>query len=182
MEHENNKEEFIDIWVGKIRMTIPNDMESIMMAKRHIDALHKSFVEDIISLVDDISGRISASQIIETSTDDDPIVTSINDDPIVTSTNNDPIVMAEPIKRKSYKKLPVMIEEKEIKVEEQKEIKVEEQREIVVDPFSESYTTCPLCNGKLKMKATKQSGNEIRQVVLCKNKKCKFQREHVFSI
>lgn len=154
MKKDTEDEAFIDISVGKIRLRIPDDPESILIAKRHIDALHKSFC-------DEIPKTSCETQRIEISTADEDAVETIED-----------------IMDKPFQRLPEITERKEI----QKLPVIEEQKEVKIENSVESYTFCPLCNGKLKKKGIKQYGNEIRQVVLCKNRKCKFQREYVFSI
>jgi hypothetical protein len=57
-----------------------------------------------------------------------------------------------------------------------------EQKEVKIEPSDDNYNLCPMCNSRLKRKGIKKYSEEIRQIALCKNKKCKFQREYVFSI
>jgi len=64
----------------------------------------------------------------------------------------------------------------------QKQEVIEEHKQVEVKPFGESYTNCPLCNGKLKRKRLKKEGNILKQKVKCKNRRCNFEREYVFSI
>lgn len=59
---------------------------------------------------------------------------------------------------------------------------LEEQKKVEVRPFGESYTVCPLCSGKLKRKKLKQVGESLNQRVVCKNRRCNFEREYIFSI
>lgn len=58
---------------------------------------------------------------------------------------------------------------------------LQEQEEVKVQP-SESYSFCPICNGKLKKTRLKKSGSELKQTVKCKNRKCNFKREYTFGL
>ena len=65
--------------------------------------------------------------------------------------------------------------------EEEKPI-IEEQKEVEIKPMQESYTNCPICNGKLKRKKIIKDGDKYRQKVKCKSWKCNFERDYVFSL
>lgn len=60
--------------------------------------------------------------------------------------------------------------------------KVPEKKQVEVKSFDENYKVCPLCNGKLKKKKIKSVGNVLTQKVVCKNRKCNFERNYQFSI
>jgi hypothetical protein len=59
---------------------------------------------------------------------------------------------------------------------------LEEQKVVYVKPDEEVYTSCPICSGKLKKKRIKIDGNLLKQKVVCKNRKCNFERNYEFSI
>lgn len=143
---KNETENFIDLSFGEIRLRLPNNQESILIVKRHIDALHKSFT-DMPSIVAD--------------KEEERVEISVEDPTETIEPMDKPFVRNAPIQ-----KLPVIREEAEVRA----------------DPITESYTVCPLCQGKLKKKKITQVGNEIRQTVLCKKRGCNFKRDYIFSI
>ena len=59
---------------------------------------------------------------------------------------------------------------------------IEEESRVVVTPQEERYDFCPLCDGKLKKKNFKKTKEGLKQLVVCKNRKCNFKREYVFGL
>jgi len=88
---KSEKENFIDIAVGDVRLRFPDDLASILIAKRHIDALYKSFA--------DVPSSVHKPERIEISTQDQ------------TET-------IEPIKEPSAQKLSIIEEQKVIKADQ----------------------------------------------------------------
>jgi hypothetical protein len=179
MKQEDKDEEFIDVSIGRVRLRMPDTLESIATAKRYIDSLYGiSFQVASGNETHPRGEQIETPEIVsskEISFEVDPIETSEPKEVEVEPT-------IKPLKR--YKKLPVISEQTKILVEEEpievpEPSPIEELNEV---PSVESYVSCPLCNGKLKTKKVEHRGNEVSQVVFCKNKNCKFSREYVFSI
>lgn len=140
MKNEKENEDIIDISIGKIRLRIPNDRMSVAIAKMHVEALYNSYLHGTAKCT---------TQEIQVA-------------PVSTTQN----ISIAPVQESEVKQLPV----------------IEEQKEVKVETPTESYTICPLCAGALKKKKIKQVGNEVKQKVLCKNRKCKFERDYVFSL
>jgi hypothetical protein len=180
MKQEDKDEEFIDVSIGRVRLRMPDTLESIATAKRYIDSLYGISFQVVSG--NEIHPRGEQIETLEPSVSSKEI--SIEVEPIETSELKEIEVepTIKPLRR--YKKLPVISEQTKILVEEEPiEIpnlsSIEEPQEV---PSVESYVSCPLCNGKLKTKKVEHRGNEVSQIVFCKNKKCKFSREYVFSI
>lgn len=49
-------------------------------------------------------------------------------------------------------------------------------------PKDNNFKLCPLCNSKLKRKKITQEGDILKQKVICKNRKCNFQKELIYSL
>lgn len=148
--------EIIKIEEGDLKIQVPKDFESVSRARRILEAYLMEFEEqkDIEEELEDEEEKIeNMDDLIQ------QLVEEQGDDEVNIS-------ISEPEQIFEPKKIPV----------------IEEQKKVEIKPSEENYDVCPLCSGKLKKKKIKRVGNEIRQKVICKNRKCKFERDFVFSL
>lgn len=66
--------------------------------------------------------------------------------------------------------------------EKPQEQEIKQEGETTILNKHEVFTKCPLCNGKIKKKKIQMASDGLRQVVVCKNRRCSWKHEYLIAL